>query len=148
MLYTELTKKAMLIAYDWHLGTTDKGGMPYIFHPLAVAEMMGDDEYAVCVALLHDIIEDTPMTIHQLSCMRFPPEIVEAVEALTRRPNEAYMDYLSRLQLNDLARKVKLGDLKHNSDLGRLRDVDKEALSLHKRYQKAIIFLTKENGQE
>lgn len=142
MLYTELTKKAMLLAWDMHLMAVDKGGMPYIFHPLAVAEMMGDDEYAVCVALLHDIIEDTPMTLHQLSCMHFPQEIVEAVDAITRRKNEIYMDYLVRVKNNKLASKVKLGDLKHNSDLGRLRSIDKEALSLQKRYQKSIAFLT------
>ena len=149
MLYTELTKKAMLLAWDMHFMSVDKGGMPYIFHPIAVAEMMGDDEYAVCVALLHDIIEDTPMTIHQLSCMHFPVEIVEAVSILTRRVDEKYMDYLVRIKEHQLARKVKLGDLKHNSDLGRLRSVDKEALSLQKRYKKAIAFLTDtENGQE
>jgi (p)ppGpp synthase/HD superfamily hydrolase len=149
MLYTELTKKAMLLAWDMHLMSVDKGGMPYIFHPIAVAEMMGSDEYAICVALLHDIVEDTPMTIHQLSCMHFPTEIVEAVDAITRRTGEKYMDYLVRVKDNQLARKVKLGDLQHNSDLGRLRSIDKEALSLQKRYKKALIFLTDDqNGQE
>ena len=142
MLYTDLTKKAMMLAWDMHLMSVDKGGIPYIFHPIAVAEMMGDDEYAVCVALLHDIIEDTPMTIHQLSCMHFPIEVVNAVEAITRKSDEKYMDYLVRVKENKLASKVKLGDLAHNSDLGRLSIVDKEALSLQKRYQKAIAFLT------
>ena len=144
MLYTELTKKAMLLAWDMHLMSVDKGGMPYILHPVAVAEMMMDDEYAVCVALLHDIIEDTPMTIHQLSCMHFPIEIIEAVDAITRKENEKYMDYLARVKDNKLARKVKLGDLKHNSDLGRLRSIDEKALSLQKRYKKAISFLIDE----
>lgn len=142
MLYTERTKKAMIYAYLKHEGQYDKGGVPYIMHPLAVAEMMGQDENAVVIALLHDIVEDTYISIHDLKCAGFDDVVIAAVEALTRRPGEKYMDYLGRVKCNELATKVKLGDLQHNSDLGRLAIIDEAAISLHKRYQKAIAFLT------
>lgn len=142
MLYTDLTKKAMLFAYRVHEGQLDKGGLPYIFHPLAVAEMMGDDEVAVVVALLHDVIEDTSTTPHDLLSAGFSEDIVSSIVAISREPGEQYKTYLERVKKDDVARKVKLGDLKHNSDFGRLHEVDKEAISLHSRYQKSIVFLT------
>lgn len=144
MLYSDLTKKAMLFAYRAHEGQVDKGGLPYIFHPLAVAEMMGDDEDAVVVALLHDVIEDTSITAQDLLCAGFSDEVVHSVVSISRRPGEAYMAYLGRVKDGVLARKVKLGDLKHNSDLGRLQFIDEHAISLHKRYQKAIAFLSED----
>lgn len=142
MLYTDKTKKAMQYAYTHHEGQYDKGGLPYILHPLAVAEMMGQDEDAVIVALLHDVVEDTYISIDDLKCAGFSDVVVSTVDTLTRRPGEKYMDYLSRVKHDKLAVKVKLGDLKHNSDLGRLSIVDEGAISLHQRYQKAIAFLT------
>ena len=141
MLYTDLTKKAMCYAYMAHEHQVDKGGLPYIFHPLAVAEMMGDYEDAVVVALLHDVIEDTGRTAQDLLRAGFSPLVVEAVVSLSRTPGERYYDYLRRVKANPLATTVKLGDLRHNSDLNRLRVVDKEAISLHSRYLKSIDFL-------
>ena len=144
MLYSDLTKKAMLFAYRAHEGQFDKGGLPYIFHPLAVAEMMGDDEDAVVVAFLHDVIEDTSVTAQDLLCAGFSDAVVQSVVSISRKPGEAYMAYLGRVKIDALARKVKLGDLKHNSDLGRLHYIDEKAISLHKRYQKAIVFLSED----
>jgi (p)ppGpp synthase/HD superfamily hydrolase len=144
MLYTELTKKAMLFAYRAHEHQLDKGGMPYIMHPLAVAEMMGDDESAVVIAILHDVIEDTRFTADDLLDAGFSKDIVDRIVILSRMKDEKYMDYLARIKQDPLAVKVKLGDLKHNSDLGRLSMIDEKACSLHERYKKAIAFLTKE----
>lgn len=141
MLYTELTKKAMLYAYDAHMFQFDKGGLPYIMHPLAVAEMMGDDEIAVTVAILHDVIEDTHRTAQDLLCAGFSDEVVQSVVALSRNPGEPYFAYLERVKMDPVAKRVKLGDLRHNSDLGRLRDVDKTAISLKKRYERSIEYL-------
>ena len=62
MIYTELTVKAMKLAYAAHQGQTDKCGVPYVFHPLHLAEQM-NDEYSVCAALLHDTVEDTDITL-------------------------------------------------------------------------------------
>ena len=114
MIYTELTKKAMNIAYEAHHGQKDKGGFPYINHPLHIAEQM-DDEYSTCVALLHDVVEDTDIRIIDLAG-DFPYEILNAVNILTKRDNEIYSSYISRVKTNSLATKVKLADLVHNMD--------------------------------
>lgn len=119
MRYTELTRKAMNIAYEAHAGQLDRGGVPYIFHPMHLSEQMGDDEYAICVALLHDVVEDTDWTLQQLA-QAFPREVVEAVALLTHDPREPYMAYVKKIRGNALARRVKLADLKHNSDLSRI----------------------------
>ena len=74
MIYTELTIKAMNLAYNAHQGQFDKGGVPYIFHPIHLAESM-DDEISTCVALLHDTVEDTDVTLEQLAQV-FPKEVV------------------------------------------------------------------------
>ena len=81
MIYTELTIRAMNLAYASHHGQFDKGGVPYIFHPIHLAEQM-DDEISTCVALLHDTVEDTAVTLEQLA-KEFPKEGVEAVRLLT-----------------------------------------------------------------
>ncbi len=118
MIYTPLTKKAMKLAYDAHRGQVDAGGMPYVFHPLHLAEQM-EDEVSACVALLHDIVEDTDITLEQLA-QEFPQEVVEAVALLTHNPSEGYFDYVRRIRKNPVARTVKLADLEHNSDETRL----------------------------
>ena len=118
MIYTELTVKAMPIAYDAHSGQTDKNGMPYIFHPFHLAEQM-HTESEICTALLHDVAEDTDITIEKLA-EDFPEEITDALKLLTHDKNIDYFDYVREIKTNPIARKVKLADLKHNSDLSRM----------------------------
>lgn len=114
MIYTELTNKALRIAYDAHAGQLDKCGAPYIAHPLHVAEQM-DDEASTCVALLHDVVEDSDVTLDGLAC-DFPPEVVEGVRLMTHDPAVDYLDYVRAIKGNPVAEKVKLADLAHNSD--------------------------------
>ena len=118
MIYTELTIKAMVLAYNAHHGQFDKGGVPYIFHPIHLAEEM-EEEYATCVALLHDTVEDTAVTLEELS-RDFPREIVEAVELLTHAEGVDYFDYIRAIKQNPLAVQVKLADLRHNGDPSRI----------------------------
>ena len=118
MIYTELTMKAMVMAYNAHHGQFDKGGMPYIFHPIHLAESM-DDEYSTCVALLHDTVEDTDVTIEQLE-QEFPREVVDAIRLLTHAEGVEYFDYVRAIKKNPIAVKVKLADLAHNSDPNRV----------------------------
>ena len=118
MIYTELTIKAMNLAYNAHHGQMDKGGVPYIFHPIHLAETM-NDEVSTCVALLHDTVEDTDVTLEQLA-HEFPREIVEAVDLLTHRDGVEYFDYVRAIKQNPVAVKVKLADLAHNSDPKRI----------------------------
>ena len=96
MIYTELTSKAMKIAYDAHHGQDDVNGVPYIFHPYHVAEQM-TSEYAVCVALLHDVAEDTDITVDDLK-KDFPSEVTDALLLLTHDKNTDYFDYVRKIK--------------------------------------------------
>lgn len=128
MVYTKLTQKAMQIAYYAHHGQFDCNGMPYVFHPIHLAEQM-DDEYSCCVALLHDVAEDTSVTLEELS-KDFPLMVIEALKLLTHEKGTDYFDYVRRIKDNPLAKKVKLADLEHNMDRSRI--VDEDAVSEEK----------------
>lgn len=128
MIYTALTNKAMKIAYDAHHGQSDCNGVPYIFHPYHLAEQMCD-EITTCVALLHDVVEDTDVTVEQLEKV-FPKEVTEAVKLLTHDDNTDYFEYVRAIKSNPVARTVKMADLMHNSDQSRI--VDKKAVSVEK----------------
>ena len=138
MIYTKLTVKAMQIAYQAHHGQTDKCGCPYVFHPFHLAEQM-QDEYTTCAALLHDVVEDTDMTIEQLA-EEFPEPVIEAIKLLTHQDDADYFEYVLALKENDIARAVKLADLAHNSDRDRCKLVDEpqeRTESRMKKYEKA-----------
>ena len=117
MIYTEMTIKAMKIAYDAHLGQLDYNGVPYIFHPYHLAEQM-DDEISCTVALLHDVVEDTSITFADLEQM-FPKQVVEIVMLLTHDEKVDYFEYIRKIKTNAIATKVKLADIKHNSNEAR-----------------------------
>lgn len=136
MIYTEMTVKAMRFCYKAHDGQYDKGGAPYVFHPFHVAEQM-DDEVSTVVALLHDVLEDTPVTAGELLAEGFPGSVVRVVEVLTRAPEESYMAYIDRVKKDPVAKKVKLADLAHNSDESRVCVVDEHMRSLWQKYAKA-----------
>ena len=121
MVYTPLTNKALVFSYNAHHGQLDYNGIPYIFHPLHLAEQM-DDEISCCAALLHDVVEDTAVTLEDLAAV-FPPEVVEAVALLTHEEGTDYFDYVRRIRSNPIALKVKLADLAHNSDATRFAGV-------------------------
>ena len=140
MIYTDLTRKAMKLAYEAHHGQTDKSDVPYIFHPYHLAEQM-NDEISVCVALLHDVIEDTAATPEALREAGFPQEVVEAVILLTRPDGMPYLDYVRRIKANPVAVRVKRADLAHNSDLTRLDHIDGAALDRTQRYRRAAALL-------
>lgn len=137
MIYTPMVKKAMKIAYKAHDGQVDKSGIPYIFHPIHLAEQM-EDEVSICAALLHDVIEDTDVTAEFLQKEGISKEVIDVVNLLTKRKEEEYMDYLERIKLSKVAVKIKLADLRHNSDGSRLEEVkEKDRIRIEK-YQEAI----------
>ena len=117
MIYTEMTIKAIKVAYEAHLGQLDYNDVPYIFHPYHLAEQM-DDEISCTVALLHDVVEDTDLTFTDLEQI-FPAQVLEIVRLLTHDENIDYFDYIREIKKNPIATKVKLEDLKHNSDESR-----------------------------
>ena len=140
MLYTDLTKKALKISFNSQKNQTDKSGMPYVYHPFHLAEQM-DDEYSTCVALLHDVAEDTDITLDDLRSNGFPDEVIEALSLMTHNDDVPYLDYVRAMKDNPIARKVKLADLAHNSDLTRLDKVDDKAIGRVNKYKQAILIL-------
>ena len=113
MVFTDLTYKAMKIAYKAHEGQTDALGAPYIFHPARVGAAF-DTEAEVCVGLLHDVIEDTEVTIEDLRKAGFTEDILKALSLMTHEKSVPYMDYVASVAENPLARAVKIEDLKDN----------------------------------
>lgn len=112
-------EKAILIAATAHQGQTDKAGTPYILHPLRVMFNCNTEEEQIC-AVLHDVIEDTTITLENLRAEGFKEEIITALNALTKRKNENYDDYIDRILQNKLACHVKLADLSDNMNLSRI----------------------------
>ena len=140
MIYTPLTKKALRLCFDAHREQVDKTGLPYVFHPFHLAEQMKDEATTVC-ALLHDVVEDTDYTLDDLRSMRYPDEVLDALALLTHDPAEPYMDYVKEIAKNPIARKVKMADLRHNSDLSRMDEVDEWAVKRTEKYRRALAYL-------
>lgn len=140
MVNTPMTRKAMAFCYNAHHGQLDKSGVPYVFHPIHLAEQM-DDEDSTITALLHDVVEDTPCTLEALRQEGFSEQVLSAVALLTHPEGMAYMDYVALIRENPIARKVKLADLRHNSDLTRLDVVTPKDRERAEKYHAAIRFL-------
>ena len=140
LLYTSLTKAAMRYCYECHHGQVDKSGVPYVFHPAHVAEQM-ETEAETCAALLHDVMEDCGKTEADLAGIGMPAEVIEALRLLNHRPGVPYLDYVRALRDNDIARKVKLADLEHNSDVSRLGEVGERDRDRVRKYEKARAML-------
>ena len=134
------SEKAYEIAKKAHLGQIDKAGEDYIKHPEKVASFVKTDEEKA-VAYLHDVIEDTELTLEDLHEYEFSKEVIEAVDIITKKKGEDYQSYLNSVKKNKLARAVKLADLRHNSDLTRLTKVTEKDIKRKEKYQKAIDFL-------
>lgn len=142
MIYTEKTKKATVLCYEAHRDQRDKSGLPYVFHPFHLAEQMQDEDTTV-TALLHDVAEDTEITLEQLADMGFGERVIRALRLLTHKKEEPYMDYVARIKEDAIARKVKLADLYHNSDLSRLNTLTPKDLARREKYLTAIALLEK-----
>lgn len=127
-----------------HYGQKDKANKPYFFHLLYVMNNL-DDLNAKIVGVLHDILEDTDITINDLFKYGFSEDIVIAVEILTKSKNQKYMDYIENIKKNYIATKVKLIDLKHNMDLTRLSDISDNDLKRTIKYIKAYKYLMEVN---
>jgi MOSC domain-containing protein YiiM len=132
---------ALLLAIEAHRGQQDKYGAPYIFHPLRVMCRL-ETETERMVALLHDVVEDTALTVQDLAEADYPGEVVAAVDHLSRRPGETYADFTLRIRPHPLARRVKLADLQDNMDVRRMSELDEEALTRLRRYRNAWSMLT------
>lgn len=142
MIYTDLTKKALKLCFEAHKEQTDKAGLPYVFHPFHIAEQMDDEISTVC-ALLHDVVEDTDTTFDDLSAMGFPQKVMDVLKLLTHEKSVPYMEYVKKISANPVATKVKIADLRHNSDVTRLNDLDEDMKKRFEKYKQALAILTK-----
>lgn len=144
MIYTELTMQAMRIAFRAHDGQFDEDDIPYIHHPLHVAESM-ENETAACVALLHDVVEDTDVTFDDLTEMGMPDDVIEALRLLTHDDDTPYFDYVTGIKDsgNATAIAVKLSDLAHNSDPARNHPDNPKMPWRMEKYGKAKAILTR-----
>lgn len=146
MIYTPLTNRALRIAYEAHAGQLDKCGIPYVFHPYHLAEQM-PDEVTTCAALLHDVVEDTDITLDELACS-FPADVVDAVCLLTHEEGVPYLDYVRAIAAHPIARTVKRADLLHNLDDTRFAgqaDVPKRDIARRReKYTAALAILEEE----
>ena len=140
MIYTPETKKAMKLCFDAHKEQVDKSGLPYVFHPFHLAEQMSNENTTV-VALLHDVVEDSPYTFDDLQELGFSETVLAALRLLTHDESVPYMDYVAAIKKNPVARAVKLADLCHNSDLSRMDEVTEKTLARREKYLAAIRLL-------
>ena len=137
MKQQQLLEQAIYIALQAHKGKADKGGSPYILHPLRLMLVMETTEEKI-VAVLHDVIEDSSFTIQQLKQEGFSKKVLDAVSLLTKTENQNYENYISAIKKNPLATKVKLADLKDNMDKNRLKKITDEDLIRIKKYKSAV----------
>ena len=140
MIYTTMTKMAINLLFEAHKDQKDKSGLPYVFHPFHVAEQM-DDEDSTIVALLHDLLEDTSYTVEDLKKIGFNNKVCDALILMTHDDNDKYLEYVKKIKNNEIARKVKIADLKHNSDLSRLDIITENDLERKAKYTKALEIL-------
>lgn len=128
---------ALRIAVDAHAGQLDNADRPYILHVLQVVMGARPDLEAMTVAALHDVVEDSPITLAHLRDQGFPESVLEAVDAISRRDGETYEDYIERVVRVPLAVRVKLPDLEHNMDVRRLAHVAPSDAARLERYRAA-----------
>ena len=114
-----LLARAIEIAASAHASQVDKGGAPYILHPLRMM-MKQTTETTMIAAVLHDVVEDSPWTMEKLRAEGFPEDVLQAVACLTKREGEDYADFITRAGTNSIARAVKLADLEDNMDIRRI----------------------------
>lgn len=138
----EMLCKMIQLAVARHAGQFDKGGRPYILHPLTVMHRLRtDDEELQCIAVGHDLIEDTNTTAGELKDMGFSHRVVQGILCLTKFRDEDERQYREAVKANPDARRVKIEDLRHNSDIRRLKGVTDKDIARMVRYHEFYLEL-------
>lgn len=132
---------AIALACESHCGQVDKAGRPYILHPLRLMLSFESTNEQI-VAVLHDVVEDTAVTLDRLRDLGFDPEVVGAIDALTRRQGETYESFIDRVSADPLATRIKLRDLRDNMDIARLSHLSGDDLQRIAKYHRALRQLT------
>ena len=131
-------ERAIQIAVEAHAGAKDKGGKPYILHPLNVMMRLETEEEQI-VAILHDVVEDTNWTFEALSEEGFSRIIIEALRTITKySQDEDYEEFIKRSLDNEIGRKVKIADLKENLDITRIGELEKKDIKRINKYKRAL----------
>lgn len=131
----ELLDRMLVLATNAHAGQFDRGGRPYILHPLRVMSFLkSDDEELQCIALGHDVIEDTKTTYKDLRDLGMTDRIIDGIRVLTKVPGETYDEYKERVFASEDAMRVKLCDLRHNTDVRRLKGVTEKDIARMAKY--------------
>jgi len=131
--------KAILIASQAHLGQRDKGGKPYILHPMRIVmRLQTDDEELMCIAILHDAVEDSELTFEELVQYGFSDRVVSALRLLTHQGGQSYDNYIEAMKGNRDALRVKREDLRDNSDITRLKGVREKDFQRMEKYVRAF----------
>ncbi|MBN6772764.1 HD domain-containing protein [Pseudomonas granadensis] len=134
---TQTLERAIAIAATAHAGQVDKGGAPYILHPLKVMLRMTTLEERI-VAVLHDVVEDCGVSLNDLRTEGFSEEVLTAIASVTKAPGESYEEFVDRAAQNPIGRAVKLADLEENSDISRIASPGWEDLERIEKYRRAI----------
>ena len=129
-------EQAIELAVKHHKGQYDKGGKPYILHPLRLMMSVDTDDEKI-VAVMHDLVEDTHITIAYLRTAGFSEKVLSALDCVTNRDNEDYESFIERIAQNPLATKVKLADLEDNMDLSRIPEPSKKDYKRIEKYKRA-----------
>ena len=131
----EMLAQMLHIATSAHHGQFDKGGAPYILHPLKVMHYLkSDDEELMCMALGHDVIEDTSVTYQDLRDAHISERVIAGIRALTKQPGQTYAEYKEGVFANPDAMRVKMADLRHNTDIRRLKGVTEKDITRMAKY--------------
>ena len=134
--------KMLVIATNAHAGQFDRGGNPYILHPLRVMSYLNtDDEELMCTALGHDVIEDTKITYRDLRDAGISERVIAGIRALTKLPGQTYDEYKEGVFANVDAMRVKMADLRHNTDIRRLKGISEKDIERMVKYQKFYLEL-------
>ena len=143
----ELLNKMLILVVNSHANQFDKGGNPYILHPLAVMyDLHTDDEELQCIALGHDVVEDCGVTYSQLRELGFTDRIIDGIRCLTKVPGETYDEYKAKVKSNADSVEVKKRDLKHNTQIDRLKGVTAKDMARMERYFRFYIELQQLGG--
>lgn len=132
-----MLEKAYNVALKFHFGQVDKGGNPYIYHSIMVSNMVCGNDNKI-VGLLHDVVEDTELTLNGLSIIGFKLKIIQAIDGITKRKGESLESYLERVKSNEIATVVKIADLIHNSDKNRIKNSTQKDLDRFNKYKSIL----------
>ena len=130
-------ERAIVIAAEAHVGQVDKAGAPYVLHPLRMMLRLSTSDEMIA-AVLHDVVEDCGLSLEMLRADGFSEQVLEAIDSVTRRAEESYEEFVLRAASNSIGRRVKLADLRDNSDLSRIKHPTARDYARVEKYRRAI----------